>query len=581
MKEALRQAGGPDGRVGRGRHRRPGQGVRPPRRVPADPQAARRRRRAGHHPRRQRRRARRGPRVVRRRGPPSRSRSSSRATRGSTTPSRSAATSFTTGPRTTTRTSSRRCGTAGSRRSSSPPTGSTSPPSTPRSARWVAGSSRHSASRPRPPTWSGSTGRRACGSPRSVPAAGRRRLGPLLRRQRRGRLPRVGQRHRPRRPGPRPVAPVLRRDRRATARPRRVDPRLQRPRRDPGRATTSWIIDAHLPDPGTPTQPVEAGYMANAWVRMKHPDYDTCADARRRRPHRPGPRRLTHRPNAVHLSARPATVPSTTAGRRRALARCRGSRGHGHRRLEERESDDGELDSVLEGRSRNLRLYGRMTDVLERDPEVATAASPPRQETLSPTSPAHCPTTAPRPRPWRATRRKGRDDGPTRPTRTASRRSRQLDDWYLDASTSLRRAGGATGRSSAANDREQHRAEVAEQLDGASVLAVAGRTRRHAAAHDAVLLGRPPAELPVVAWSAGAMAMTRLRRAVQRLRRRARPPRCGDRGVGRVERVIALPHARRRLRLEDRRAHEVFVRRFQGRLPAARRRCQGRRRPRR
>jgi hypothetical protein len=34
------------------------------------------------------------------------------------------------------------------------------------------------------------------------------------------------------------------------------------------------IIDYHLPAPGTPTQPVEAGYMANAWVRMKHPDYD-------------------------------------------------------------------------------------------------------------------------------------------------------------------------------------------------------------------------------------------------------------------------------------------------------------------
>ncbi|HEX2363356.1 MAG TPA: hypothetical protein VHI11_14905 [Jiangellaceae bacterium] len=35
-----------------------------------------------------------------------------------------------------------------------------------------------------------------------------------------------------------------------------------------------WIIDAHLPSPGTPTQPVEAGYMANAYFRMKHPDYD-------------------------------------------------------------------------------------------------------------------------------------------------------------------------------------------------------------------------------------------------------------------------------------------------------------------
>ncbi|WP_232662690.1 ATP-grasp domain-containing protein [Pseudonocardia sp. TRM90224] len=35
-----------------------------------------------------------------------------------------------------------------------------------------------------------------------------------------------------------------------------------------------WVLDAHLPSPGTPTQQVEAGYMANAYVRMRHPDYD-------------------------------------------------------------------------------------------------------------------------------------------------------------------------------------------------------------------------------------------------------------------------------------------------------------------
>ncbi len=37
----------------------------------------------------------------------------------------------------------------------------------------------------------------------------------------------------------------------------------------------AFIIDSHLPPPGTPTQPVSAGYMANAWLRMKHHDYDT------------------------------------------------------------------------------------------------------------------------------------------------------------------------------------------------------------------------------------------------------------------------------------------------------------------
>jgi hypothetical protein len=40
--------------------------------------------------------------------------------------------------------------------------------------------------------------------------------------------------------------------------------------RDYGR----WIIDSHLPSPGTPTQGVAEGYMANAWIRMRHPDYD-------------------------------------------------------------------------------------------------------------------------------------------------------------------------------------------------------------------------------------------------------------------------------------------------------------------
>lgn len=38
------------------------------------------------------------------------------------------------------------------------------------------------------------------------------------------------------------------------------------------------LIDCHFPAPGTSTQPVEAGYMANAWVRLRHPDYDTLRE---------------------------------------------------------------------------------------------------------------------------------------------------------------------------------------------------------------------------------------------------------------------------------------------------------------
>ena len=41
-----------------------------------------------------------------------------------------------------------------------------------------------------------------------------------------------------------------------------------------GREFGECIVAAHLPPVGTPTQPVEAGYMANAWMRVRHPDYD-------------------------------------------------------------------------------------------------------------------------------------------------------------------------------------------------------------------------------------------------------------------------------------------------------------------
>ncbi len=34
------------------------------------------------------------------------------------------------------------------------------------------------------------------------------------------------------------------------------------------------ILDSYFPPAGTATQPVEAGYMANAWVRLAHPDFD-------------------------------------------------------------------------------------------------------------------------------------------------------------------------------------------------------------------------------------------------------------------------------------------------------------------
>ena len=35
------------------------------------------------------------------------------------------------------------------------------------------------------------------------------------------------------------------------------------------------VVGQHFPEPGTPTQGVEAGYMANAWMRVRHESFDT------------------------------------------------------------------------------------------------------------------------------------------------------------------------------------------------------------------------------------------------------------------------------------------------------------------
>ncbi|MBI5853266.1 MAG: hypothetical protein HZB39_19840 [Planctomycetes bacterium] len=34
------------------------------------------------------------------------------------------------------------------------------------------------------------------------------------------------------------------------------------------------IVREHFPPPGSPTQPVENGYHANAWLVLRHPDFD-------------------------------------------------------------------------------------------------------------------------------------------------------------------------------------------------------------------------------------------------------------------------------------------------------------------
>jgi hypothetical protein len=112
----------------------------------------------------------------------------------------------------------------------------------------------------------------------------------------------------------------------------------------------------------------------------------------------------------------------------------------------------------------------------------------------------------------------------------------------------------------------EHRRELEEILDDAAALAVAG-------GHVAVLLNRlrlfdlpgllAARELPVVAWSAGAMALSE-----QVVLFHDRPPQGAgnaeilDVGLGLAAGVLPLPHAHARLRLEDPVRVALFARRF-------------------
>jgi peptidase E len=231
---------------------------------------------------------------------------------------------------------------------------------------------------------------------------------------------------------------------------------------------------------------------------------------------------------------------------------------------EERESDDGELDTVMDGRSQNLRLFGRMMDVLERDDVVAAAALAFRDavDDLAGTYSVrlHHALDAV----YAVRRRKGREDVLDAAYEDGVEAVRRLDQWYLDEVRHLYGEAYATGSVGRSDLWAQHRAEVTELLAGSSVLAVAG-------GHVGMLLRamqffsiRPPAELPVVAWSAGAMAMTRNVVLFNDFVQSHPGAEVWDRGLARVEHVVALPHARRRIQLEDRVRMQVFVKRFEG-----------------
>ena len=229
----------------------------------------------------------------------------------------------------------------------------------------------------------------------------------------------------------------------------------------------------------------------------------------------------------------------------------------------DREADTSDLDAILQGRGRHLNLYARLIDVLETDTRFAKATLVHRAalEELAGIYSLRLQRALESAylvqrrdlRPWLA----------ASALEDAVRKVQGVDRWYLEALDHIHGDLVTAAPPTSSEPIQRHRSEVAELLDSTAVLAIAG-------GHVGVLVQclrlfavLPPPQLPVVAWSAGAMALTE--RVV--LYNDLGPSgvvgsEVWDRGLGRVSGIIAMPHARRRLIMDDPAVLQVLVRRF-------------------
>jgi len=227
---------------------------------------------------------------------------------------------------------------------------------------------------------------------------------------------------------------------------------------------------------------------------------------------------------------------------------------------QEREPDDAELAALLGGRAVNLGLYRRWLDVQDRDPEYFAGARR-LADTLAELQDLYLLRLDYALRAVYAVQRRSAS-GDAVPDAVAA--VRELDTGHL------RRVNGARlefFEQLAPHDRPViagHRAEVSAALADAAALIVTGG---HVGVLAEVLhLFNVAAALngaPVIAWSAGAMALAD--RIVLFHDRSPQGPGHAEvygSGLSLLRDVVLLPHARARLLLDDTTRMAVFARRF-------------------
>ncbi|WP_369134836.1 hypothetical protein [Modestobacter sp. I12A-02662] len=230
----------------------------------------------------------------------------------------------------------------------------------------------------------------------------------------------------------------------------------------------------------------------------------------------------------------------------------------------ERESDDEELLGLAGAQAVNLRLFSRWMDALRADPEYAAAEREHRQVLdelrqlylirLYHALQAESAVTA---------RTHGRAHTLSMASADAMEAVRLLDATHLARVAELHDDFYGTWRLEERGTIAAHRAEVRELLSAAQCLVIAGG---HVGELIRVLhLFHLSPHVPprVVAWSAGAMALTpRVVLFHDRAAQGASLTEVFDAGIGVVPDLVLLPHARRRLVTDDVLRMSVLARRF-------------------
>ncbi|MGN6378359.1 MAG: hypothetical protein ACTHNU_05365 [Gaiellales bacterium] len=230
---------------------------------------------------------------------------------------------------------------------------------------------------------------------------------------------------------------------------------------------------------------------------------------------------------------------------------------------QEREPDDGELGKLLGSRDVNLRLYRRWLDVQERDPRFALgerklAAVLEELQDIYLLRLDHALQAA-----YAVQRRSGNHQLRADLLPEAIDAVRELDAAHLRRVSAVR---GEFYQNLQPHDRPviaEHRADVAGLLDAAAAVVVAGGHVGVLA--DVLHLFNIAASLrpAVIAWSAGAIALSeRLVLFHDRSAHGPGHPEIYGSGLSVFRNVVALPHARSRLLLDDGPRMAVFARRF-------------------